>query len=113
LKPGNDLVIRSFVWLAVLLAFTLGQLAVSAYAPNLSVAYGLLLGLPMLFAFGKAVLFRIKGPPLTWYQLRNIALRATAYTFVLLVVVPIVIGVIGVALLLLAFVVCFGVQSMQ
>ncbi len=110
LKPGNDLVIRSFAWLAVLLAFALGQVAVSAYAPDVAVAYGLLLGLPMVYVFGKAVWFRIQGTPLTWSQLRKTAVRSAAWTFVLLVVVPIVIGV---TLLIFAFAVCAGLIMMR
>ena len=110
LKPGNDLVVRSFAWLAVLLAFALGQVAVSLYGRDAAVAYGLLLGLPMVYVFGKAVWFRIQGTPLTWSQLRKTAVRSAALTFVLLVVGPIVIGV---TLLIFAFAVCAGLIMMQ
>ena len=109
LKSGNDLVTRSFQWLGVLLVFVAGQVAISLYDPNLAGVYGLLLGLPLTYAFGRAVLARMHGVPLTWRQLRATTLRAAAMTFVLLVVVPIVIGV---ALLLLAFAICAGALPM-
>ncbi len=105
LKPGHELVIRSCVWLAVLLVFALGQLAVSWYDSNMAVGFRVLLGLPIAYAFGKSVLFRIRGTPLTWHQLRDTALRAVAYTLGLLVVLPIVIGV---TLVLFMFVTCTG-----
>ncbi len=109
LKRGNDLVTRSFQWLAVLVVFATGQALVSWFDPNLAAAYGLLLGLPLAIAFSIAAVRRIQGVPLTWRQLRTTTLRAAAFTFVLLVVVPIVIGV---ALLLLAFAICAGAFQM-
>ena len=105
LKPGHELAIRSLVWLAVLLVFAVGQLAISWYDTNVAIGFRVLLGLPIAYAFGKAVLFRIRGTPLTWHQLRDTALRAVAYTFGLLVVLPIIIGV---TLLLFTFSVCTG-----
>jgi hypothetical protein len=105
LKPGHEFVIRSFVWLAVLLVFALGQLAISWYDENMEVGFRVLPGLPIAYAFGKAVLFRIRGTPLTWHQLRDTALHAVAYTFGLLVVLPIIIYV---TLLLLFFAIYTG-----
>jgi len=108
-KSGDDLVTRSFQWLAVLIVFAAGQALVSRYQPLLAASYGLLLGLPLTIAFCIAVIYRLQGVPLTWRQLRATTLRAAALTFVLLVVVPIVIGV---ALLLLAFAICAGAFQM-
>ena len=110
LKPGHELVVRSLVWLAVLLVFALGQLAISWYDSNMAIGFRVLLGLPIAYAFGKAVLFRIRGTPLTWHELRDTAVRAAACTFGLLVVLPIVIGV---TLVMFMLAVCTGLVPRQ
>ena len=108
LKPADDLLARSVAWLAVLGGFVLGELAIYKHDPNAAAAYGTLLGLPLAYVFGKAVLFRWQGQPLTWRQLSRTTVRATLTTFVLLVVIPVAIGI---AFLLLAFAICAGIYS--
>lgn len=105
LKPADDLVVRSLTWFAILLGFTLGERAVARSDPNLATGLGVLIGLPLAYAFGKAVLFRLRGTPLTWGQLSRTTLRAGLTTFGLLVVLPVVIGV---SVIVLAFIACFS-----
>lgn len=103
LKPGNDLLLRSLVWLGVLLTFVLTVTVISQRDPDAAAGLGMVFGIPLAYVFGKAVLFRLQGTPLTWSQLQNTSFRAATVTFLLLVVVPVVLGV---ALLLFAFVAC-------
>lgn len=105
LKPADDLLRRSAAWIVVLLGFALGESAIAAKDPSLAGCLAVLIGLPLAYAFGKAVIFRVRGTPLTWNQLGRTTLRAGITTFGLLVVLPVVIGVCVIAL---AFIACFS-----
>ena len=103
LKPGNDLIMRSLTWLAILLGYVLTITLISQHDPDAAAGLGFLFGAPLAYVFGKAVLFRLQGTPLTWSQLRQTSFRAAMTTFLLVVVVPLVLGV---ALLIFALAAC-------
>lgn len=103
LRPGDDLLWRSVTWLAVLVAFVVGISKISEHDPDAAAGLGMIVGLPLAYVFGKAVLFRLRGSPLTWSQLWHTGFKAGMMTVLMLVVIPMVIGV---ALLLFAFVAC-------
>jgi len=93
MKGDSSLLMRSLQWLAVMLAFALGQVLTAKYDPNVGAAYALLAGLPLAYVFCKAVVYRLYGIPLTWRELSVTTLRAaatTATTFALLAAVLIV-----------------------
>ena len=103
LRPGDDLVMRSLMWLGILLIFVVTTTLVSQRDPDMAAGLAGLIGIPMAYIFGKAVLFRIRGKPMTWSQLGNTTLRTAWMAFLLMIVAP---AVLGVALILFAFVAC-------
>jgi len=105
LKPTDDLMKRSLMWLGILSTFILAQVVVAQRDRDLAWGFSFLVGLPLAYVFGKAVLFRLMGRPLTWSQLGRTSVRTVVTTFVLVVVVPIAIGL---ALLIFLFIVCSG-----
>ncbi len=108
LKPANDLLVRSLMWLAVLTAFTVLIAVIGTHDRDAASGLGFLFGLPLAYVFGKAVVFRLAGTPLTWNQLWNTSFRAGMMTFLMLVVVPMVLGV---ALLIFLFIACSGIMG--
>ena len=109
MKPANDLLVRSLMWLGILLTFLLTLTAISTREPDAAAGLGVIFGLPLAYVFGKAVVFRVTGNPLTWNQLWKTSVRAGITTFMLFVVVP---TVLAVALLIFAFVMCAGMVGM-
>ncbi len=109
MKPANDLLLRSLMWLGILLTFVLTLTAISTRDPDAAAGLGVIFGLPLAYVFGKAVVFRVTGNPLTWNQLWRTSIRAGVTTFLLFVVVP---TVLAVAFLIFAFVMCAGMVGM-
>ena len=105
LKSGKELLYRAAGWLGVLMAFVTGLTVISKYDTNTASAVGALLGFPLAYVFGKAVVFRLSGSPMSWPQLRNTSLRAIVTAIAVMVVLPVVIGI---ALLIFLFAVCSG-----
>ena len=107
-KAGPGLLMRSLQWLAVLLVFALGQILVACYGPNVAATYALLVGLPLMYAFSKAVVYRIYGIPLTWRELGSTTLRAVTTTATTFAMLAMVMMVFCFALYLLLFAICGG-----
>lgn len=108
LKPADDLLKRSLMWIGVLLTFVLAQTLIAQQGSELAGAFGVIVGLPLAYVFGKAVVFRVRGVPLTWNQLSRTSVRAFFTAFILLFVLPLVIGIAALILLLMACSAGFG-----
>ncbi len=87
----------------VLGGFVLGVTLITLNDRDAGVGFGMLFGLPLAYVFGKAVLFRFHGRPLTWRELGLTSLRTAAVSFGTMVVLPILIGV---AVLVMFFAIC-------
>ena len=111
-KGGPGLLTRSLQWLAVLVVFALGQILVACYDPNVAATYALVVGLPLTYAFGKAVVYRIYGIPLTWHELGSTTLRAVTTTATTFAMFAMVMMVFYFALYLLLFAICGGYRGM-
>lgn len=109
LKPGEDLWLRVLMWLGVLVTFVLSITLIGRNDPDAAAGLGIIVGMPLAYVFGKAVLFRMMGEPLTWNQLAKTSIRTALWSFFLFVVVPIVLGL---AFLIFAFVMCAGMVGM-
>lgn len=103
LKPPSDFWKRAAVWAMVLGGFVLGVTLIALNDRDAGVGFGILFGLPLAYVFGKAVLFRFSGRPLTWRELGLTSLRTAAVSFGTMVVLPILIGV---AVLVMFFAIC-------
>ncbi len=110
LKPGGDLLRRGFIWSATLAAFVLAIVLIYPENPDAAVGFGVIFGLPLCYIFGKAVMFRLSGRPLTWHDLGMTTLRTALVTLGLVIVLPVVIGMAAVLLLLA---VCSGMMVMS
>ena len=111
-KGGPGLLTRSMQWLAVLVVFILGQVLATWYGPNVAATYALLVGLPLVYVFGKAVVYRIYGIPLTWRELGSTTLRAVTTTATTFAMFAMVLMVFYFALYLLLFAICGGYRGM-
>lgn len=103
IKPEESLLMRSVIWLSLLVGYVLMVLAIAKTDQNLAVCFGVVVGLPLAYVFGKALIFRMSGQPLTLGQLGRTGLRAGLITFLTVVVAPVVLGI---ACLLLLFAIC-------
>ena len=102
-KPGNDFIARSLLWTAVLLAFVMMVLYIAKHDEAAASGFAAVIGIPLAYVFGKAILFRLMGKPLSWQQLRRTTIRVGMITFIYAVVIP---TIIGIAMLLLLFAIC-------
>jgi hypothetical protein len=102
-KPADDLLVRAIAWSVVLAAFVLATLLIYKNDAEGAVAFGVLFGLPLVYIFGKAVLFRLRGRPMTWKDLGWTSFRVAVVGVALTVVLPLLIGLAAVVLL---FAVC-------
>lgn len=107
LKPGGDLVPRALGWSAALAAFVLAVVLIYPNNPEGAIGFAVIFGLPLCYIFGKAVMFRMSGRPLTWHDLGMTTLRTALVTIGLVIVLPVVIGMAAVLLLLA---VCSGMM---
>jgi len=107
LKPGGDLVPRAIAWAAVLASYVWGVTLLYRHDRDQALAFAVLVGLPLCYIFGKAVIFRIQGKPLTWKQLGRTSARTALVSLGLLIVAPVLLGL---AVVLLLFVVCGGLM---
>jgi hypothetical protein len=100
LKPlKNTLATRTAMWVFVVAAYATVVAVIDPLHSGETLAFALLAGAPLAYVFGKAVLFRLRGRPLTWTDLGQTSYRAFWVAFML----PFGIG--G-ALLILGFAVC-------
>ncbi len=100
LRPGSDLLLRSVMWAGILGAYLLAITLISQSDPSAAVGFGVLVGLPLCYIFGKAVIFRFSGRPLTWQHLGMTTLRTILISAGLYIVMPVLIGIAAVLLLL-------------
>jgi hypothetical protein len=107
LKPHSELLPRAIAWGAVLAAYVWVVTQVYQHDRDTGLGLAVLAGLPLCYIFGKAVLFRIQGKPLTWQQLGWTSLRTAAVSLMVMVVAPVLLGL---AVVLLLFVVCGGLM---
>lgn len=103
LRPANDLLVRAALWSGLLAGFVILSLLVYRENPNNVPYVVVFFGLPLAYLFGKAVLFRIQGRPLTWKDLGWTSFRVAVVGMFLTIVLP---ALIGMAALVLLFVVC-------
>jgi hypothetical protein len=108
LKPHTDLLPRIALWGGIFLSFVWVLTLMLRHEPAQAGWFALLAGLPLCYIFGKAVVFRLRGKPLTWQQLGWTSVRTVVVSFGLMVVLPIVIGVALVLLLLAVCTVAMG-----
>ncbi|HET6422237.1 MAG TPA: hypothetical protein VFG20_01060, partial [Planctomycetaceae bacterium] len=100
LRPGSDLWPRAVMWIFVLAAYLGAVTLISRHDHDSALAFGILVGLPLCYIFGKAVLFRVSGRPLTWQQMGMTTLRTALVAAGLFVILPVIIGVAAILLLL-------------
>lgn len=93
----------------VLGGYVLGVTLITLKDRDAGIGFGLLFGLPLAYLFGKAVIFRISGRPLTWRELGLSSLRTVLVTIGLMVILPLAVGL---AALLLLFAICGGMAAM-
>jgi hypothetical protein len=105
LKPATELLPRIVAWGGVLIAFVSAVLLIARHDQDAAAGFAVVTGLPLCYIFGKAVLFRLQGQPLTWKQLGQTSVRTFLVGFGLLVVAP---ALIGAALIILLLAVCGG-----
>ncbi len=103
IKPENGLALRAALWGGVLVGYVLMVLAVIRTDRTLAIGFGVVVGVPLAYVFGRAVIFRLSGRPLTLGQLGRATLRAAIVTILTVVVGPLVLGT---ACLLLLFAIC-------
>jgi hypothetical protein len=101
LKPEGPLTWRLVAWALVLGFYVVGVTLIARHDLDTAIGFGVLFGIPLCYVLGKAIIFRMNGRPLTYRQLAITSLKA----FGIAVVVP---WLIGVALVLLLCVLCFG-----
>ena len=99
IRPGDDLIQRSFTWLLIISGFLLALTIIAQSDEAAATGLGMIFGIPLAYVFGKAVLFRILGKPLGWDRLGAAAVRS----FLFLVVAPMAIGL---CVLILGFIAC-------
>ncbi|MDZ4688762.1 MAG: hypothetical protein SH850_27120 [Planctomycetaceae bacterium] len=104
LKAEGPLAWRLVAWAVVLTAFVLAVTLIARDNRDAGLAFGVLFGLPLAYVLGKAILYRMQGRPLTYGQLAMTSLRA----FGAAIVLP---WIVGVALVVLLCVLCFGVMG--
>lgn len=100
LKPGSDFLPRAAMWAIVFAAYLSAVLLIAQHDQDSAFGFGILVGLPLCYIFGKAVIFRISGRPLTWQHLGMTTLRTVLVSAGLFVVLPVIIGVAAILLLL-------------
>lgn len=103
LKPADDLLVRSAIWIALLAAYVFATLLIYKEDQRAAITFGVLCGLPLVYLFGKAVLFRLRGRPLTWKELGWTSFRVAVVGVLMTVVLPMIIGL---AMIVLLFAVC-------
>src|SRR5690242_6974866 len=103
LKPADDLLVRSAMWIFLLAAYVFATLLIYKEDRQAGITFGVLCGLPLVYLFGKAVLFRLRGRPLTWKELGWTSFRVALVGVFVTVVLPVIIGV---AMVVLLFAVC-------
>ena len=103
LKPGSNLVTRAVMWSLVLAAYLCAVMLIAQHDQDSALGFGILVGLPLCYIFGKAVIFRVSGRPLTWQHLGMTTLRTVLVSAGLFIVLPVIIGV---AAILLLFAMC-------
>jgi hypothetical protein len=108
LKPHTELMPRIVAWGAALLAYVWAVTLLMEHQPDAVWPFAILVGLPLCYIFGKAVVFRIRGKPLTWKQLGWTSLRTAVVSLGLMIVLPVLIGA---ALVVLLLVVCAGAMA--
>lgn len=100
LKPAGDILPRAAVWLLILTAYLWATVSLWRKSPAEGQGFAVLFGLPLCYTFGKAVLFRLMGRPLSWNELGATSFRVFVLGFLVMVVAPFVIGAAFVLLLL-------------
>lgn len=100
LKPGSDLLPRAAVWGMIFAAYIGAVVLIARHDQDSAFGFGILVGLPLCYIFGKAVIFRLSGRPLTWQQVGMTTLRTVLVSAGLFVVLPVIIGVAAILLLL-------------
>jgi|GEM_PF-4001182 len=105
LKADGPFTYRVLGWLAIAVAFVAMTALFAQTSPETAMVFAVIFGLPLCYTFGKAVWFRLTGKPLTYRQLGVTSFKAFLVNAVLFVVVPFLIGL---ALIVLMFIVCFG-----
>lgn len=103
LKPADDLFVRSAIWIFLLASYVFATLLIYEENQQAAITFGVLCGLPLVYLFGKAVLFRLRGRPLTWKELGWTSFRLALVGVFMTVVLP---TIIGVAMIVLLFAVC-------
>lgn len=93
------------MWVGVLISFVVAQTLIAKYAGDWAGVFFIAVGLPLAYVFVKAMVYRIRGVPLTWSQLGRTSVRAFFTVVILSIVVPIVIGI---AALIFLFMICSG-----
>jgi hypothetical protein len=106
LKPEGPLAWRLVAWAFVLAAFVLGVTLIARHDRDTALGFGVLFGLPLCYVLGKAIVYRFQGRPLTYGQLAVTSLKA----FGVAIVLP---WLIGVALVVLLCILCFGAMGMM
>jgi hypothetical protein len=100
LRPGTDLLSRIAMWGMIFAAYVGAVVLIAKHDQDSASGFGILVGLPLCYIFGKAVIFRLSGRPLTWRHLGMTTLRTVLVSIGLLVVLPVIIGVEAILLLL-------------
>jgi hypothetical protein len=103
LRPADDLFVRSAIWIMLLGAYVFATLLIYKEDRQAGITFGVLCGLPLVYLFGKAVLFRLRGRPLTWKELGWTSFRVALVGVFVTVVLPMIIGM---AMIVLLFAVC-------
>lgn len=104
LKPEGPLKWRIAAWLLVLGAFVVAVTLIARHNVDTALGFGVFFGAPLCYVLGKAIIYRLNGRPLTYRQLAITSFRA----FGVAVVLP---WLIGVALVVLLCVLCFGAMG--
>lgn len=108
LKAEGPFSYRVAGWLAVAVAFVAATALLAKASQETATVFAVIFGLPLCYTFGKAVFFRATGRPLTYKQLGVTSFKAFLVNVILFVVVPFLIGL---ALIVLMFIVCFGAMA--
>lgn len=105
LKLTESVVVRAIIWSLVIFAFVSVDIVLSRSDDGFATWFSILVGLPLAYTFGKALIFRLRGKPLTFSQLGIVSIRVAFYTFIVTVVAPVVLGV---ALILCFLAICMS-----
>lgn len=100
LRPSTDLLPRVAVWSMLFAAYLSAVVLIARHDQDTAIGFGILVGLPLCYIFGKAVIFRLSGRPMTWQHLGVTTLRTMLVSAGLFVVLPVIIGVAAILLLL-------------